>query len=528
MTNYFEWPKRKLSVTTLRLDYENPRLTQFGSKPNQSEIIDYLIENEKVLDLAKSIIVQSYFLNEQPIVTKENNKFVVLEGNRRVAACKILINPDLIKSDNKRNSLKKLLKDFDLSIIGKLEVYIAPDRSSADDMIVNRHTGGSVVEKWDKTKQDRFIYNRFTDGESIESLSQKFSISKGDIKKAIRRYNVFSEINKLDLEEQYKKVLREEVKFSMTNVERVYDSKFGRDFLGVNFDDEGKIKKLLPKEEFSKRLKTIVEKVIKGEINSRTLNTEKEKEVYLKNLIKSDTFDSTIELDEKYADVEPDERERKREEEEEKKEKELVKTGRTTSSVKLINGNLHFITGIKRIDDIFNEMKDLNIKKHPNSIAVLLRSYIDMVTYQFLKKNNGIREILIVQGLKLKQDNEKTIKIITDFFKTEYKIEEEIDIAKLSRALKLNGGISKEFTPSLRYMLDHLTKSDLISEPKLKSTLQSYLNKDSKVDKVIGHNEFNLLVHNEYYINDQEGLKSVWDKLESILEYMVNNIKSKR
>jgi len=526
MTNYFEWPKRKLSVTTLRLDYENPRLTQFGSRPNQSEIIDYLIENEKVLDLAKSIIVQSYFLNEQPIVTKENNKFIVLEGNRRVAACKILINPDLIKSDNKRNSLKKLLKDFDLSIITKLEVYISPDRSSADDMIVNRHTGGSVVERWDKTKQDRFIHNRFKDGESIESLSKKFSITKGDIKKALRRYNVFSEIIKLDLEEQYKKVLREEVKFSMTNVERVYDSKFGRDFLGVNFDDEGKLKKLLPKEEFSKRLKTIVEKVIQGEINSRTLNTEKEKEVYLKNLIKSDAFDSNIELDEKYAEVE--EEEKNLEEEIEKKEKESLKTGRTTSSVKLISGSLHFITGIKRIDDIFDEMKDLNIRKHPNSIAVLLRSYIDMVTYQFLKNNNGIKEILKDQGIKLNQENEKTINTITDFFRNEFKIEKEIDIAKLTKVLKLNGGISKDFIPSLRFMLAHLTKSDLITEPKLKSTLQSYLNKDSKVDKVIGHNEFNLLVHNEYYINDPDELKAVWDKLEPILEYMVDNIKSNK
>jgi hypothetical protein len=138
MINYFEWPKRKISITTLKLDSENPRLTQSGKKNSQSDIIDYLIENEKVIELAKSIIQQNYFLNEQPIVTKENNKFIVLEGNRRVTACKILLNPDLIKSDSKRTQIKRLLKNFDIEIIKKLEVYISPDRPSADQMIVNK------------------------------------------------------------------------------------------------------------------------------------------------------------------------------------------------------------------------------------------------------------------------------------------------------------------------------------------------------------------------------------------------------
>ncbi|AQX87852.1 MULTISPECIES: ParB/Srx family N-terminal domain-containing protein [Elizabethkingia] len=528
MINYFEWPKKKILVTSLRLDYENPRLTQFGSKPSQLEIMEYLIENEKILELAKSIIQKSYFLNEQPIVTKENNKFVVLEGNRRVTACKILINPDLIKNTLVRNQVKKLVKNFDLEIIKKLEVFISPDRASADQMIVNRHTGGSVVERWDKTKQDRFIFNRFNDGESIDELALKFTpLTKADIKKSLKRYNTFNEIKKLDLEDKYEKVLLEETKFSMTNVERVYDSKHGKFFLGIDFnEDNGKLIKLLPRDEFIKRLSYIVEQVIDGKINSRTLNTENQKQKYFDSLLKSNNFDATIPLSEEnnYEEVEEVEELPDKTEENDDKPNRIKKS----SSVKLFNSNIHLVTGIKRIDKIFEELKDLNLKKHTNAIAVLTRCYLDMLTYQFLKNHGGIVEIKKEKGQAIQEENNKLIEKVTSFYSS--KINYDLDDSfkeELKKQLKLNGGVPKDFVPSLKFMLSHLVKSSILDEPKMKSSLQSHLSSSKKVEKIIGHNELNNLVHNEYYPTDSAELQEVWEKLYPLIEYMVLNIKKK-
>ena len=527
MINYFEWPKRKISTTSLRLDIENPRLTNFGRKPTQPEIIDYLIENEKVFDLAKSIVSQGYFLNEQPIVHRENNKLIVLEGNRRVAACKILINPDLIKSSGKRSIIKKALKDFDLNIITKLEVIISPSREDADIMIVNRHTEGSVVEKWDKTKQDRFFYNRIKGGETIEELASKFSMTKGDMKKSLQRYNMFSEINKLELDDKVKKIIQEEVKFTMTNVERVHDSKYGRDFLGIEFDSRGEVIKKLPQQEFNKRLKKIVNEIIDGNINSRTLNREEEdKKPYFESLLKSKEFNTTIKQDSKYNNEYPTSKV-----EDKETETEALETGSTKrkepSKEKLFANNLYFETGIKRLDDIFVEIKNLKLKNNSNAIAVLVRSYIDMVTYQFLNKKNGLPELMKLEGEKIKNENVKILESAKKYLQ-EIKISiTKIDDEKFKKAIKLKGSVTKGFIPSLRFMLDYLAKSELITETKLKHSLQSYLNKDSKIDKIIGHNEFNLLVHNEYYTNDADELKLAWNKLEPILEYMINEIKKK-
>lgn len=527
MINYFEWPKRKISITTLKLDSENPRLTQSGKKNSQSDIIDYLIENEKVIELAKSIIQQNYFLNEQPIVTKENNKFIVLEGNRRVTACKILLNPDLIKSDSKRTQIKRLLKNFDIEIIKKLEVYISPDRPSADQMIVNRHTGGSVVERWDKTKQDRFIHNRFIDGETIDELSTKFSTTKGEIKKSLKRYNVFNEIRKLQLDDKYLKDVLEETKFSMTNVERVYESKYGRDFLGLDFNDNSSIKKLLPKEEFEKRLSFLVKKILDGEINSRSLNTEDDKKKYFDSLSSSKDFDFTISLDESndYSDIEDGIEDEV--EDTAKNEGEKLKVKRTNSS-KLFGENIHLISGNKRIDRIFNELKSLNLKNHTNAVAVLMRSYIDMLTYQYLKTHNEIDEIKKLKGREIQEENDKILTKILNFYqsKTNY-IPDEKFKNDLKKELKLSGGVPKNFIPSLKFMLSHIVSSDLLEEPKMKSSLQSHLNSSKKIEKIIGHNEFNNLVHNEYYPSDSSELQEAWEKLFPILEFMVNNLKKK-
>lgn len=92
--DYSSWSSRLLSIEHLKLDIRNPRFSYQSQKEmNQTEIVRYLIDNHSAYDLAKSIAINGYLLNEDPIVCKEGDYYVVLEGNRRIAACKILLNP---------------------------------------------------------------------------------------------------------------------------------------------------------------------------------------------------------------------------------------------------------------------------------------------------------------------------------------------------------------------------------------------------------------------------------------------------
>lgn len=522
MINYSTWPKKRINTTSLRLDLNNPRLSESTKKLNQNEIIDYLIENEKVYELALSIVTKGYFLNEQPIVVKENDKYRVLEGNRRVSASKILINPDLIKSSTKRSNIKKLLKTFDLSIVEKLEVIVAPNREDADVMIVNRHTGGSAVEKWDKTKQDRFLYNRFVSGETVEQMAAKFPISKTEIKNSLKRYSVYKEICSLNLAPHIKSAVLDETTFSMTNVERAYQFKEGLTFLGFEFDENKfTLIKKLPKEEFEKRISKIATDVITGEINSRKLNDDLDKKKYFDKLRESGDFDTDIVPDSIYNE-ESDEPEQ---EEKEIKVEDTKKPIRNrTSNVKLMPANTYLDTGIQRIDEIFYELKSLNIKNNPNAVSVLFRSYLDMLSYQFLKKNNGLEAIKLETIAKFKTENDKKFnKIIDGLTKLKINIADISDV-DLRKVVGINDSIDRSnLVPSLKYMLSHISSSStLVTDDKLKQALQGYVRNDIKL---LGHNDFNLLVHNEYYTADSEELKKVWSQLYPLLEYFVIQLK---
>ncbi len=95
MIDYSKWKESQLTVTNLLLDPINARIP--GSSPtlSQRELLADLVENDKVLDLAKSIVDNGFFPVESLIMVEESKKKYVVEGNRRLAALKLLISPEM-------------------------------------------------------------------------------------------------------------------------------------------------------------------------------------------------------------------------------------------------------------------------------------------------------------------------------------------------------------------------------------------------------------------------------------------------
>ena len=85
-----------LKVDNLYFDYKNPRLVEFEEINKQStdqEVIEVLWDAMDVKELILSISNSGYFKNDPLIVCEEEGKNIVIEGNRRLAAVKILLNP---------------------------------------------------------------------------------------------------------------------------------------------------------------------------------------------------------------------------------------------------------------------------------------------------------------------------------------------------------------------------------------------------------------------------------------------------
>lgn len=85
----------------LHFDYKNPRLAEFNldSTNPPEEILKILWETMSVEEIILSIASSGFFNHEPLIVVTEKIKrtpsIVVIEGNRRLAAVKAILNPNI-------------------------------------------------------------------------------------------------------------------------------------------------------------------------------------------------------------------------------------------------------------------------------------------------------------------------------------------------------------------------------------------------------------------------------------------------
>jgi hypothetical protein len=93
----FDHQIESISVGYLQFDPENPRLPSTIDGSNQQAVIAWMLEDATIVELMRSIGSQNYFPGEPLLVVPTINPehYEVIEGNRRLTAVKLLLNPDL-------------------------------------------------------------------------------------------------------------------------------------------------------------------------------------------------------------------------------------------------------------------------------------------------------------------------------------------------------------------------------------------------------------------------------------------------
>lgn len=72
-----KWATKPQFVASLQLDAKNPRLGRETMRRAPREIIQYLFDHDKAMDVAESIAKRGYFPNEPLLAIKENEQTVV-------------------------------------------------------------------------------------------------------------------------------------------------------------------------------------------------------------------------------------------------------------------------------------------------------------------------------------------------------------------------------------------------------------------------------------------------------------------
>lgn len=439
MENYFQ---DDILLSSLLLDLENPRHDILG---NQREAYRFMLDDQgdKLINLANDIIQEGLNPSELPIVVpyeKDGTKFVVLEGNRRISALRILLDPKLSETTSNKTLItqfKKLSKDADGKIPSKLRCVVFKDRDSAVRWIRLKHTGenqGVGTVRWDATGIRRFN-ERF--GKTSLSLQILEYVSEN-----------------ANLDEQTRNNIND---IAITNLDRLISDPYVRNFIGINIKG-GQLNSNFPEKEILKPLVKIVSDLANKKIKVSDIYNKKGRINYIESfpktasptpnqILKTPTgiFNNNV----TFSSNAP------------KKMSKMLPLKRK----KLIPTHLKLYINTPKTNEIYRELKLLDIEDFKNAVSILFRVFIEFSIDNFLDKNNIVYT-------------------------------------------------NTELIKKIQLVVKHMKTNSIMTPKELKPIMTCISNPNS----LVSTNTLNAYVHNKNFIPIPNDLKTTWDNLQPFIE----------
>lgn len=170
--------------TDLVFDKENPRLVEFGaSEYSEERLINLLWKEMAVDELVMSILAYGFFEHEPLyVMAGQNGKFIVLEGNRRLAAIRSLLNPDVVSGGKMDKFVEKISDSIRNSLTTHIPVIVLQSRQTAWQLLGFKHVNGPA--KWGSYAKAKYIaqvHNSFNVG--LNNIAEQI----GDTNKTVRK-----------------------------------------------------------------------------------------------------------------------------------------------------------------------------------------------------------------------------------------------------------------------------------------------------------------------------------------------------
>lgn len=469
MTNYSVWEEKTISVASLKLDALNPRLSHINHEITQNELINEMINNYKIYDLAQSIAENGFFPDKNLIAVKIDKTYVVVEGNRRLSALKALLTPEIITS-NEKNKFLRLNSVIEKSFIDKVKIIIAPSREDANPIVFKEHTDKTSMP-WSRIMQAEFYRKQIEENHSIDEISSIYNKPKSEILSFLKLINMYDIACILEYSsDEIKKKVYDKQTFNASVLERIYDSQEMKNFLKFEFEADGQIKGQTKKEDFKKAYTKVVEDIVTGKINTRILNTKQDFKEYVGSIrsfepkgtgrfTQSQLIDGISKPVEKPV----------------KNELPSKKTIQQSSGV-IQKGVPFTLEGATNLKQFYDELKKIPVKTYHNSAAVTLRVFLEKTLRVYLPKR------------------------------------------KINKIVVIRDGVEKDIKLSdcgLGEIIDYLISRDVaILEDNTKKILRQFKNSSNSVSL----SALNSVVHNEDFTLTEKEVRDIWTKLECLFK----------
>lgn len=383
------WPTKSLSVASLHLDEKNPRLGRETGARAPRDIIQHLFEHDKAIDVAQSITLRGYFPNEPLLAVRENDRYIVVEGNRRLAALKALREPGLLEDSLEKQVARLSRQITDLRSIAKVPVTIAPNRRATDRQIAGRHIGSPVLS-WQAENRASFILDKLAEGYDNEDLRNELGFTLADIQNARQTRAIAEMARSLDLPSEVKAKLDHPRAKLFTTLERVFESAEGRKFLKVEPNADHGLRGTTTQKEFVRGFTKLVTDVALGKQSSRSLNTNENIRAYFESWNADDLpasrrgsfLPSDVIQGKSVASPTP----KPTQSTATKRPKPVIET--------VLPRDFQVRFGNERLIDIRRELTKLKRKDYPNAGAVLLRVFFELAVLNYLERTGELAELI--------------------------------------------------------------------------------------------------------------------------------------
>lgn len=254
-------------VDNILMDEENPRHDIIDG---QGEILNWHVEHlgGKLITLMRSVAQNGLSEIEKILVmplSKLPGKYVVKEGNRRLAAIKLLFNPALCEDPVFRRRIESVSITENLKF--NIDCIVSKDRSRVLWMMGLRHLGlqgGAGTATWGAAEKGRHDLNETGTARYWRSLE----------------FIEYAQANNLITDQQAAR-LNEKI----TNLDRLVPSDQFKRALGVSYSKDRQIIKTLPKHIFDRVLANILEKFSEPDFKVKGVYSDEDKTDFIENAL---------------------------------------------------------------------------------------------------------------------------------------------------------------------------------------------------------------------------------------------------
>lgn len=223
------------NVDSLLFDDENPRLSSFGESTTQDALLRTLWDEMAVSEVALSIAANGYF-EEEPLFivpgdekkAEQRGKWIVVEGNRRLAAVKLLCSAELRRTLG-ATDLPEITAQ-QRAALAQLPVSVYPNKKALWEYFGFRHVNGP--KEWDSFSKAAYIASvRRKYGIPLEEIARKIGDQHSTVTRIYRGFVLLEQAEEMT---DFKRDDRIANRFYFSHLYTAADQREFQEFLGID------------------------------------------------------------------------------------------------------------------------------------------------------------------------------------------------------------------------------------------------------------------------------------------------------